>query len=265
MKRTQDASGSIVTTFTGAVTVALGTTTSGAVLSGTATVNAVAGVATFSTLSINKSFTGYTLVATAGSFLITSTPFNITPGSTSALVIQHAAREVRWRSVSLAPVVVTARRRCERKCHAGVHRHVVTMALGTTTSGAVLGGTVTVSAVAGVATFSTLSINKAFAGYTLVASSGALTPATSTAFNISAGPAATITSAGGTGQSGFTGAALATPIAVKISDAARNGVAGDDWWPLADDERLGRADERRERREWPRRRGSSGRSGRPSA
>src|SRR5204862_2602276 len=57
----RDASGKTVTGYTGLITVAIGTNPSGGTLSGTTSVNAVSGVATFSTLSINNAGTGYTL------------------------------------------------------------------------------------------------------------------------------------------------------------------------------------------------------------
>src|SRR5260370_23198247 len=63
----------------------------------------------------------------------------------------------------------------------------VTLAIGTNPGGGTLSGTTTVAAVSGVATFSNLSINKTGTGYTLAASSGALTGATSNTFNITAG------------------------------------------------------------------------------
>ena len=65
----------------------------------------------------------------------------------------------------------------------------VTLAIGTNPGGGTLSGTTTVAAVNGVATFSNLSINKAGTGYTLTATSGALTSATSSAFNITPGAA----------------------------------------------------------------------------
>jgi hypothetical protein len=68
----------------------------------------------------------------------------------------------------------------------------VTIAIGTNPSSGTLSGTATVSAVAGVATFSGLSINSAGTGYTLVATSGSLTSATSSAFNITAIPTVTL-------------------------------------------------------------------------
>src|SRR2546428_50174 len=53
------------TSSTASVTIAIGTNPAGGTLSGTLTVVAVAGVATFSNLSINNPGTGYTLVATS--------------------------------------------------------------------------------------------------------------------------------------------------------------------------------------------------------
>jgi uncharacterized repeat protein (TIGR01451 family) len=78
----QDASGNRVATATNSVTVAIGTNPAGGTLSGTLTVNAVAGVATFSDLSINNAGIGYTLTASsAGLTGATSDAFNITTGA----------------------------------------------------------------------------------------------------------------------------------------------------------------------------------------
>jgi hypothetical protein len=71
--------GVIDTTFTGAVSIGIGTNPAAGALTGTAIVDATAGVATFNTVGINVVGNGYTLVATAtneGS--ATSTSFNIT-------------------------------------------------------------------------------------------------------------------------------------------------------------------------------------------
>jgi hypothetical protein len=61
----EDAAGHVVPTATNQVTIAIGTNPSSGTLSGTATATAVAGVATFSNLSINNAGTGYTLSASA--------------------------------------------------------------------------------------------------------------------------------------------------------------------------------------------------------
>lgn len=59
----------------------------------------------------------------------------------------------------------------------------VTVVLGSNPGASTLSGSTTVNAVSGVATFSGLSLNNAANGYTLIASSGSLTPATSASFN----------------------------------------------------------------------------------
>src|SRR5205814_1476629 len=66
----------------------------------------------------------------------------------------------------------------------------VTMAIGTNPSSGTLSGTATVAASSGVATFSGLAIDKVGTGYTLVATDGSLTQATSNTFNITLGAAA---------------------------------------------------------------------------
>src|SRR5206468_1603044 len=83
----QDPQGNTATAFTGNVTVALGANPGSGVLTGTATVAAVGGVASFPGLSVNKTGNGYTLTAAAtGLTPGTSAPFNITPGAAAQLV-----------------------------------------------------------------------------------------------------------------------------------------------------------------------------------
>jgi hypothetical protein len=67
----------------------------------------------------------------------------------------------------------------------------VTVALRDDPGGAALGGALTVTASAGVATFSGLTLDRAGVGYTLQITGGGLTPATSSALNVTAPPAAT--------------------------------------------------------------------------
>src|SRR5258708_21769146 len=61
----QDGVGNTVTTATTSITVAIGTNPAGGTLAGTTTVAAVSGVATFSTLSLNKPPTPYPLTPSA--------------------------------------------------------------------------------------------------------------------------------------------------------------------------------------------------------
>jgi alpha-tubulin suppressor-like RCC1 family protein len=81
----EDESGNVVTTSNALITVTFGTNPNNANLSGTATVVAVAGVATFPYLSINLAGTGYTLIATESTAELasaTSAAFNVTVATT---------------------------------------------------------------------------------------------------------------------------------------------------------------------------------------
>jgi hypothetical protein len=98
----------------------------------------------------------------------------------------------------------------------------VTIAIGTNPAGGTLNGTKTVAAVGGIATFSTLSINNAGNGYTLVATASGLTSATSTSFNITGGttPGTPTKLAFGTQPSNTLAGATITPaVTVRIEDA----------------------------------------------
>src|SRR5437016_14417880 len=63
------------------------------------------------------------------------------------------------------------------------------MALGNSSGGSTLGGTTTLAAVNGVASFATLTLDKTGTGYWLTATASGLSTATSSAFNITAGAA----------------------------------------------------------------------------
>ena len=80
----EDASGNVVTSYGGTISIAFAANPGGGVLSGTLTTNAVSGVATFANLSIDRGGTGYTLqAAAAGLGGATSVPFNVnTPAGT---------------------------------------------------------------------------------------------------------------------------------------------------------------------------------------
>src|SRR5439155_1469308 len=104
-----DPAGNPVPSFTGSVTVALGSNPGGSTLSGTTTVAAVNGVATFVDLSLNKTGTGYTpTVPSTALSRSTSTPFDITPGTATQLAFtQQPSTTVAGATISPA-VQVTA-------------------------------------------------------------------------------------------------------------------------------------------------------------
>ena len=102
----------------------------------------------------------------------------------------------------------------------------VTIAIATNPGTGALSGTLTTNAVLGVATFSAAKIDKVGTGYTLTASASSLTSATTNAFNISAGPAATIALSSGDAQTASAGSALPAPVVVKVTDLGGNVVSG---------------------------------------
>ena len=85
----QDAGGNTVTTSSDSITLAIGTNGGpGGTLSGTVTLAATNGVATFSGLSINKAGTGYTLTAAStGLTGATSSAFNVTASNAATIAL----------------------------------------------------------------------------------------------------------------------------------------------------------------------------------
>ncbi len=137
------------------MTVAIGTNPGVGTLSGTTSISAIGGVATFSTLSINKVGTGYTLAASAtGLSAATSAGFNITPGATTQLAFT-AQPTTTTAGVAMAPVQVSAQDAFGNL--ATTFTGSVTVVIGTNPAGGVLSGTTGVAAAGGVATFSTPS------------------------------------------------------------------------------------------------------------
>src|SRR5207247_1847228 len=186
--RALDVLGNLVPGFTGSVTVALGTNPGGATLSGTTPVAAVSGVATFFDLSLNRTGTGYTLTASASGFAaVTSTAFDIIPGTTTQLAFTVQP------SNTVAGTAISPAVQASALDAAGnpvpTFTGSVTVALATNPGGATLGGTTTVAAVNGVASFSPLTLDKTGTGYALTATAAGLNPATSGDFNITPGAA----------------------------------------------------------------------------
>ncbi|HLH08284.1 MAG TPA: PKD domain-containing protein, partial [Terriglobales bacterium] len=184
----EDAGGNVVTGASNPITIAIGTNPSSGTLSGTLTVNAVNGVASFTNVSINKMGTGYTLVAsTTGLASATSNAFNIVSGSPAQLVFTvQPSGTIAGFDLLPSPQVTVQDAFGNTVTTASI---AITLAIGTNPAGGSLGGTVTVNAVNGIATFPGLQINNAGVGYTLVASSTGVSPAVSNAFTISAAAA----------------------------------------------------------------------------
>ena len=178
-----DAQGSIVTSYTGAITLTLGTNPGSGILTGTITLNAVNGVASFSDLSINKAGTGYRLLASAaGLSSTTSAAFNITASIATQLRFSiQPGSATEGSPLNPQPVVQVLDAQGNL---VSSYTGAVTLVLGNNPGNASLNGTITVNAVNGVANFSGLSISKSGLDYTLVASASALNKATSLPFDV---------------------------------------------------------------------------------
>ena len=219
----QDVNGNTTTAFTGPVTVAFGSNTAGATLGGTTTINAIAGIATFSGLVVNKAGTGYTLVASSGGLTpATSNVFDITVGSATKLAFTVTENGSTGGAVLTPPITVAAEDSIGNVVTG--FTGTVQLSFGNNPTAATLSGTTSVSAVAGIATFSDIRVNLA-GSYTLLATSAGLTSSTSPGFDVTIGPASQIIVVSGGGQTAPSGATL-TPIVVQVSDAGTNGVAG---------------------------------------
>ncbi|MGH9260238.1 MAG: beta strand repeat-containing protein, partial [Acidimicrobiales bacterium] len=219
----RDAMGNTATGFTGNVTVAIGTNPNGGALSGTTTVAAVAGVATFSTLSIDKSGTGYTLTAGATEFSgATSTGFAITPGPATQLAFTVQPSNT-TAGATITPAVQVTARDAQGNTATGFTGNV-TVAIGANPGGSTRSPAVQ-AAVAGVATFSALSIEKVGTGYTITAVATGLAGTTSTTFDITPGAATQLvfTVQPATTTAGVT---INSAVEVTVHDALGNTATG---------------------------------------
>ena len=220
----RDANGNTVTSSTAAVTIAIGTNPGSGTLGGTLTVNAVAGVATFADLHIDKAGTGYTLsAASAGVSGVTSAPFNITAGPAARLAFSQQPSDI-TAGGTITPAVTVLVEDAGGNTVTGA-TNAITLALGTNPSGGSLAGTLTVSAVAGVATFSDLSLTAAGAGYTLAATASGLSGTSSASFDVTPAAASKL-AVGQQPSDAASGAALSPAVTALVQDAFNNTVTG---------------------------------------
>ncbi len=179
----RDGLGNPVPAATSAITLSINANPGSSALGGTATVAAVAGVATFSSVYLTKVGTAYTLLASsAGLQSAISNTFNNTFGAASTLAfsVQPTTNFV-GTSITRAMTVFV------EDAYANIvttAANPIAMAIGANPGSATLGGTTPVSAVAGIATFSDITLSAIGTGYTLVASTAGLTSATSAPFAV---------------------------------------------------------------------------------
>jgi hypothetical protein len=186
----RDAAGAVVssdnaTQVTAAITSGAGTTS--AVLSGTLTIVVVNGIANFSGLAIDLAGSGYTLTFTSTPALtpVNSVAFSVASTATQ-LSIDTQPGQAGPATAFLQQPVVSIRDAGGAVVTADNTTQVTaTITSGTGATGAVIGGTTTVTAINGVATFTNLAIDLTGTGYTLTfTSTPALTPTVSSAFNV---------------------------------------------------------------------------------
>jgi len=219
-----DASGNVVMTNTSAVTLAIASQPgSGATLGCTANpVTASAGVASFAGCKITGKAGSYTLKATDGSLTsATSASFSVTTGTAAQLAFTTqpggGGNGAAW---STQPKVSVED--ASGNVVAG-NSSAVTLAIASQPgSGATLSCTANpVTASAGVASFSGCKITGKAGSYTLKATDGSLTSATSSTFSVTVGAAARLiftTQPGG----GYSGLAWSTQPKVSVEDSGGN-------------------------------------------
>jgi NADH/NAD ratio-sensing transcriptional regulator Rex len=217
----EDTFGNVVTNDNSAVTLTLAGT-SGAVLSGTTTVNAVDGLASFNNLSIN----------TAGTYMIVATDSTDNVAGTSGAIAIASTPAVQLVFKTSPPGKVTAGKDIRPSVVVDVEQNGkvdktddsdVTLFVDTGPAGATLGGTVTVAAKDGVATFSDVALDTA-GSYSFIASDTSGATAVSKGFAVipAAANHVVVTL---TPTSVTAGSVISPAITVTVTDAFGNPVA----------------------------------------
>jgi hypothetical protein len=184
-----DPFGNVDPSFAGPVTLALQRGPAGAILDGSTTAMAVSGSATLSNLALDTAGAGYTLrAATAGLASAATGPFSVAPSVPMQLAIvqQPPAGVTAGTSFGLAVVAEDAFGNSEPSFAGSVSLSLADNPGG---PGTTLGGPATATAGAGQASFAGLFLDRAAAGYTLQASSGSLSAATTSAITVRAATA----------------------------------------------------------------------------
>ena len=206
------------------VTLALADNPERATLTGTLSRTTANGVATFDDLCLDKPGTGYAVFArTDGLPPVTSSAFNVVVGPPARLAfVVHPSPATAGRPIT-PPVKVAVLDAAGNLVPRSGAR--VGMAIGTNPKGATLSGATTAVTANGIATFYTLSLDKASgAPYTLVASLDGVPPAISAPFPVRAGTAQKIVFVAPP-TSTACGAPFPYAVKVAVADAQGNVVA----------------------------------------
>ena len=218
----QDVNGDTVGNSTANVTLSFSANPGSATLGGTLTMAAVAGVATFSNLTVSAAGSNYSFrAASTGLTAAVSSAFNVVPFGAAAKLAFSVQPSAAGAGVAISPAVqVTVQDALGNTVTSATTGITLAITSGTGAAGAVLGGTLTRAPVAGVASFDNLTLDKNGSGYSLTATSVGLTPATSAAFAVSLGGASAAQSTASVPATGTAGAV--TTITVQAKDAGGN-------------------------------------------
>ena len=184
----EDDSGHADPSFTGTVAIGLAAGPGGADLGGALTTTAVAGVATFSGLKLDRAGDGYTLRASSdGLAAATTAAFDVAAGTATRLVVTTQPPES---VVAGVPFGLTAAAEDGQGNIVPSFSGIISVSLAGGPGGTSPGGTLTLTTRDGVATFPGLTLDRAGTGYAFAVSGGNLPRVTTTSLSVVAGAAA---------------------------------------------------------------------------
>lgn len=228
----QFASGATDTSSSAPITIAICGGSPAGTLSGTLTKNAISGVVNFTDLSISSvnGGAGYTLCISSPNLTsAASNSFSVVSVGSPTKLTYTTQPPITINSAAIMPTVRVAVQFSNSTTDTSATNNV-TMALCMGSPAGTLGGTLTVAAVSGIASFTNLTVTSTTGGsnYTLCATSTGLTGATSDSFTVNVPPAPS-TKLGFTTQppsTTTTGATLSTVVvAVQFATGATNTTA----------------------------------------
>jgi subtilase family serine protease len=215
------AAGQIAANFTGTITLNLGSNPGGAALNG-ATAQAVAGMATFSNLTVSRVGAGYTLVANSTG-LTSSVPSALFDVTARLAITTQPSNGLTGQPIA-PPVTVTVHD--ANGVTYPLYSGNVALTLSTNPSGATLSGN-SAAASNGVVSFPSLSIDKPGTGYVLEAAGPLASSATTFAFRINSSTHRLTVSGLGVGSGVVVSAPAGISCAIAGGTAAATGCVFD--------------------------------------
>lgn len=220
-----DATGALVTSFTGSVSLLLGGGPSGALLGGTTTAQAAGGIARFTGITLTRAGTGYTLLASAPRLTsATSSPFSVTPSSPASIATAGGDGQTGVVGALLGtPLKALVADRFGNPVPG------TTVAWAVAAGGGILGSATSVTDASGIAS-NTLHLGQAAGLNQVSATVSGVAPLlfnlTATASGAVTSVATSITAVSGDGQSGVVGSLLGAPLRALVKDQNGNPMPG---------------------------------------